>query len=224
MGDELGLLPQRGSEFVTVVGSGWRLGSSFADDTIELFFNSIVLRGRQPDLVPILALREMSRDDVNHMLGGVDMFWARSPVATKVASNRVAVLANVAKVHCLTALSEEKKGIKLREELGRGLVNGDEDGLAVGSQLPQEPNGVVRRLSVKTRSRLIKEDQDARLRDQFDANSNTLALFDAQTGADLADQGIRKIMKFQKVNDSVNILELLLARSVTALSKKGREL
>lgn len=58
----------------------------------------------------------------------------------------------------------------------------DKNSLATVDQLPQEPNNVIGRLSVKTRSRLIQEEKSG-LSHQLNAKGDSFALFDTQTGS-----------------------------------------
>lgn len=54
--------------------------------------------------------------------------------------------------------------------------------LSTVDEPPHEPNGVVRRLSVQARGRLIQE-KEGRLGDQLDAEGDTLALLDTEATA-----------------------------------------
>jgi hypothetical protein len=111
----------------------------------------------------------------------------------------------------------------LGEQLSRGLVNSNENSLSDISQLAKELHGAECSLTIQTRSRFVKEDKNRRLRDEFDTNSDTLALLNAETSADAANESVLQVAKFQQIDDCVNVSELLLTRSLTALSEKCRE-
>lgn len=220
---ELDLLQHGGSKLVAVVDSAWRLRGGLGNDAVEFLADLVVLGRCKPHLVPVLALRERAGNDVNHVLGGIDLLGARSAVATKVVLDRLGMFANIAKVDRLAALGEEKEGIELGEQLGRGLVDGDEDGLADGSKLSKEADRVVRRLTIETRGRLVEEDQDTWLGNKFNANGDALALLNTQSSTDLTNKSIGKVVKLEEIDNGVDILELLRARGVTALAKQGRK-
>ncbi|KAI6775242.1 hypothetical protein HG530_002000 [Fusarium avenaceum] len=117
------------------------------------------------------------------------------------------MIANVAEIHSLSTLSEKEQCIELAEKLGRGLMNCDEDGLTDGGKLAKE-----------------SDDENTGLGDKLDSNSDTLSLLDTQSRTNSPDQCIGKIMELEKINNCINILELLLAGNITALSKKGGKL
>ncbi|KAI6763503.1 hypothetical protein HG531_012891 [Fusarium graminearum] len=132
-------------------------------------------------------------DNIDDELSWVNILGARSTIASKVARDSLGLITDVTKVHSLATLGKEKN-------------------LADSSQLSKEANSVVSRLPIKTRSRLVQEDKNARLRHKFNTNGDTLALFNAQSGTNLSNEGVGDVVKFEKVDDSVNILQLLLAR------------
>ena len=109
-----------------------------------------MLGGIQPDLVPVATLREMPRDDVDHVFGRVGIVGTRSSIARKVILDRLTVVANITKVHRFATLGQQQESVELGEQLGRGLVNGHQHRLADISQLAQEPNCVVGGLAIQT--------------------------------------------------------------------------
>ena len=158
------------------------------------------------------------------MLGWVGFLGTGRAVLGEVVLDGLRVVADLAEVDRLAALGEKQEGVELGEELLGRLVDSDEDGLADVGELAEETDGVVGGLAIETGGGLVEEDEDAGLGDQLDTNGHTLALFDRETGADATDEGIGQIMKLQKINDGVDVLELLLTGNLTGLTKEGREL
>ena len=109
------------------------------------------------------------------------------------------------------------------EQLSRGLVDSDENSLSNVSQLAKELHSTECSLTIETGGGFVEEDKDRRLRDEFDTDSDTLALFNAETSTDTADESVLEVAEFEQINDGVNVSELLFTRSFTALSEECRE-
>lgn len=75
----------------------------------------------------------------------------------KVLDESVRVLADVAEVDSLATLLEEEEAIEDLEELGRRLMDGAKDSLALVGETPQERADRPSTLGVETRCRFVKE-------------------------------------------------------------------
>ncbi|PMB69223.1 hypothetical protein BM221_003861 [Beauveria bassiana] len=224
VGDDANLLGHGRGKLVAVIDGAGGLGGGVGDDGVELGRHLVVLGRLEPDLAPVAAVDAVARDDVNHVLGRVGVGRAGAAVAAKVVLDGLAVLANVAKVDGLAAAREQQQAVKLRKELRRGLVDGDEHRLPDGGELAQKLDGAVGRLPVEARRGLVEEDEDAGLGHELDANGDALALLHGQAGADLADERVGEGLELEQVDDGVDVGELLLARRLAALAEKRREL
>jgi hypothetical protein len=102
-------------------------------------------------------------------------------------------------------------------------VDGTEDRLASSGELAEERDDHERRLAVETRSRLVEE-KKRRLGDELDADSKTLALLNTETSSRKTDNSVLEVTEFEEINDSVDILELLVVGDGAGLTKESGEL
>ena len=123
--DDLDLLPKRHREFVSIIDCSGRLGSSVLNHSVEFRDHLALLRGVEPDLMPVLVLDSLDTtgDNVNHELSWVSLGRALGTVLTKVFLNAARVVTDITKVDSLSTSCEEKESIELSEQLGRRLVN-----------------------------------------------------------------------------------------------------
>lgn len=110
------------------------------------------------NLAPVLALRQGSRDDVDHELGRVVVGVRLDAVSGKVLLHLGTVLSEVAEVDRVATSSEKQESVELVEEKSGRLVDSDEHGLSLVGKLSEEPENVVRALSVKTRGGLCEKE------------------------------------------------------------------
>lgn len=118
-------------------------------------------------------------------------------------------------------------------------MDGADDALAVVCELSEELYDLERRLTIETRSRLVQE-QEHRLRYEFDTDRDTFALFDTKTCPRFSDQCIGDVVQLTKmsvsriaksvrpsylqhINDSVDVGKLLRLRRIARLTKKSTE-
>jgi hypothetical protein len=78
-------------------------------------------------------------------------------------------------------------------------------------------------LPIQARSGLVQEDQNARLGYQLHANCDPLPLLDAESITHSTDKSICQVMELEKINNRVNILELICLGGVAGLAQEGRE-
>lgn len=194
--------------------------------TLELGLDLGVLLAVPPGLVPVdvrLGSRG-STDDLEHPLGRVRVVRAReATVGLEVLRHGSRVLADVAEVDSLAALGQEEQAVESLEEHGRRLMNSTQDGLAALGQLLEKIQNSPRRLTVKTRGGLVDKEKQRRLRSQLNTDGKTLSLFDVETLARNADDGIGVLLHLQQPDDLVHIRQLLLARGVGRLAEEGTE-
>lgn len=68
------------------------------------------------------------------------------------------IMADIAKVYGLATLRQEEESVELGKEVGRWLVDRDEDSLSDFREFAQEAYRVVCSLAIETRSRFVEED------------------------------------------------------------------
>jgi hypothetical protein len=103
-------------------------------------------------------------------------------------------------------------------------MDGYEHSLADISKFPEESHRVESGLTIQSRCWLVKENENRGLRYELNTNCHSLALLDRKTSPNLANQRVLKIVKLKKVNDGIDVSQLLLPRCIAALTKKCREL
>lgn len=226
MGDTAELLAEGSSELTitSIVGGEGIRGLGLGLETLKLFLDGSILGTLAPGLVPV-DIGNTSRgstDNLQHPLSGVGVSRAReATIALKVGSHGLGVFADIAKVHSPATLGQKQESVEALEEHGRGLMNGAENGLsALGELLEKIQNG-PRCLTVETGGRLINEEEQRGLGSKFDTDSKTLALFNVETFARDTDDGVSVFLHFQKLDNLINISELLFAGDVRGLTKES---
>ena len=142
----------------------------------------------------------------------------------EVFEHGLRVLPEVAKVDGLATLLQQQEAVEGLEQLGRRLVDGGEDGLSVVRELAQQQHDRPRRLRVETRSRLVEEDEQGRLGDQLDTDSETFALLDVETHSDFADDRLCVRFHLEELDDLLDKLELFRLRNRARLTEQSGEL
>lgn len=206
----VGLFPQRVPVFV---GLGSRTGA----DDVEDVCMCRVSQNQQ-------LMTQTRRREVRTFSGVVALAAVLVGPGVEVFEHGLRVLAEIAEVDGLAALLQQQEAVESLEQLGRRLMDGGEDGLSVVRELAQQEHDRPRRLRVETRSRLVEEDEQGRLGDQLDTDSETLALLDVETHADFADDRLRVRFHLEELDDLLDKLELLRLRDRARLTKQCREL
>lgn len=103
-------------------------------------------------------------------------------------------------------------------------MNGDKDGLADIGKFPEKSHRVERGLTVQSGSWFVEEDKDRRFRYELNANRHSLALLNGKTRPKPANQRVLEVVEFEKVDDGINVCQLLLSRCVPTLTKQSRKL
>jgi hypothetical protein len=192
----------------------------------EVFLNSGVFGRVAPRLVPVdIGRRSRScTNDFEHPFGGVSRRRARhSALSLEVVDQDTRVGTDLTKVHSLATLLEEQKTIEAREKHSGRLMNSAKNSLAVLLELVQEVENSPRSLRVQSGGRFVEEQEKGWLCSQFDTDGKTLALLDVETFSRNTDDGIGIFRHFQKLDDFLNVLDLLLPRDVSRLAKDCRK-
>ena len=163
LSDEPGLSPHVGSELMSVVSGSRRLARSVVDDVFEVLLHLGLLGRVKPDLVPIPFTCMSAGNNINHELCGVDTLRTGYTFSVEVVFDSLAVVTDITEVNGLTSFSKQQEGVELSKELGRRLMDGDQDCLTHIGKLSEEADSVEGSLSVKTGGRLVQEDQNGRL-------------------------------------------------------------
>lgn len=108
LSNKFALVQERHGEFESVICSTRLLGSSVGDDIVELLNDVFMLRGLEPYLVPVSALGQSSRNDIDHVLGWIGFLGAWSIVTRKVFFDRVGVITDVSKVHSFSSSGKKE--------------------------------------------------------------------------------------------------------------------
>ena len=98
-------------------------------------------------------------------------------------------------------------------------MNGNEDGLTRRGKLAQEPDDVVRRLAIETRSGLVEEEQKLGLRRELNSDGDSLACLDVESKAGEADHGVREVLELKQLDDVFDVGVLLFLRNVRRLAE-----
>lgn len=179
------------------------------------------LVGIRPDLAPVFvadAWRLARSDGVEHPFGWIRVRRADRAVLFEVVAQNLGIPTYVAEVDRLAAPLEEKQAVEVLEERGIRLMDGAEDGLPGGGELAEKTDDVKGGLRVETRRRFVEEQEELGLGGEFDADGDSLALFDGQAGLGLADDGIGDILHLEQRDDLLDIGILLFDRSLVRLS------
>lgn len=119
--------------------------------------------------------------------------------------------------------------VKHLEQRRRRLMNCHQHRLSGVCQLSQEPDDVVRRLSVlmmvsrirepailhctyKTRSWLVQENQSRWLGYKLDTNRKSFPLLHGESGCWSADNGVFDVSHFEEIDDRINVSNLFVLR------------
>lgn len=218
LGKHQDLQGRRSSELELLACLWNRHLAAFLPDMLDLIQNPLVLLRVPPFFIPIdlVGLGCGFEDEFRNVLGR----GAHNTTVRKVLDNIRTVLANRTKVEGVSTGVESQDHVELLDQHGRRLVDGAHNRLTGLGELLQESHNRKRGLTVQTTGRLVQEQQETRLRGQFNTDSHTLLLFHAER----TDNGILDLVQLQQVKNPVNIVDLLLARRVAVLSKDGREL
>lgn len=103
-------------------GAG-RGGETFIFDNTLLIDCQCVLEGCNPPVVPVDTGENATLDNVDNMLGRVDIVRAGGTASGKVIKNLLGGLAGVAKVSGLSTTLKKQKSVKVVKERGRRLMN-----------------------------------------------------------------------------------------------------
>lgn len=119
---------------------------------VNLGLNSLSLFAVPPDFMPVRSLSGRSSvDDLEHKFCRVlFIVTVSSTVILEVIKQSSGVLADVAKVHSLTTLSQEQETVKFLEQDGTGLMDSTEDGLTGVGELAKEGTDGPSALGIQT--------------------------------------------------------------------------
>lgn len=205
----------------TVCGIG--VGSS-ALEAIQFHVHNSTFRAFLPSRKPI-DMRVRTRGSTNsfqHPFSRVGLGRAgRGTVALKIFNHGLGVLANVAKVDSLATTLEEKESVEALEEHGRRLVDGTQDGLSALGEFLKKIKDSPACLRIQTRGRLVDEQQQRRLRGQFDTDSQSLTLLDVETLTGHTDDGVSVLVHIQQLDNLIDVSELLLTGDMSGLAEQS---
>jgi hypothetical protein len=102
-------------------------------------------------------------------------------------------------------------------------MDGAENGLTVLLQLVQEIENSPRGLRVQSRGGFVQEEKKSRLSSQFHTDGKTLALLNVETFTGDTDDGISVFSHLQKLDNLLDVFDLLLTRDVCGLTEDGGE-
>ena len=98
----------------------------------------------------------------------------RCSITACTTAQTTEMMANIAKVYGLATLRQKEEGVELGKEVGRWLMNRDEDSLSDFREFTQEAYRVDCSLAIETRSRFVEEDQDTGLSYELNTNCGCL--------------------------------------------------
>ena len=125
LGDDLDLVPKRHREIITIIDCSGGLGSSVLNHSVQFRDHLALLRGVEPDLMPVLVLDSLdtTSNNVNHEFSWVGLGRTDGTVLAKVFLDAARIFTDVSKVDSLSTPCEEKESIELSEKLRGRLVN-----------------------------------------------------------------------------------------------------
>ena len=162
-------------------------------------------------------------EKTDHVFSRVCIIRANSAMFREVLAQDVRVLPNVAEVDGPAASLEEEQPVKVLEQESVRLVNSDEDRLSGGGEFAKEADDVVGGLAVEAGSRFVEEQQELRLRGEFDTDCDTLPRLDVETEAGETDHGVGEIFELEETDDLLDVGVLLSLRDVSGLTEVCRE-
>ena len=179
------------------------LGTRSSMDSIKFLQNSLAIAAGLPNRVPVLSAAVGSLgDNLQHVLGRVLLITALPcAVILKVTQQRPRILANVAKVNCLSTLGQEQKTVELLEQKSVGLMDSAENSLTCVSQLAEEDTNSPGTLRVKATGGFVEEEQKFGLGNKFDADGEKLPLFHIETLAGDTDDRIGVLFHAKHLDD-----------------------
>lgn len=177
-------------------------------ELLDLLLDLAILFAVVPGLDPVMVL---TTNDLEHVFSGVLVVVALAgAVALEVAEKSAGLFTDVAEVDGLATFAEEQESVELLEQDSARLVDGAEYSLSTIGQLAEEGTDSPGTLRVQSTSRFVQEEEKLRLRGEFHADCEELALFHVQAFSGDADDCLCEIFHVEHLDDVFDVVILLL--------------